>query len=227
MFSLLSMSLAESGQHVLLPDLSGTGDSSGGFEEASWSCWLEDCEASLAFLKSRGIKTINVLGLRTGALLVAELITANQNQIARCVLWQPVVDGSVFLTQFLRLLIASNMMSGDENKLSTKDLMNDFQKNRSVEIAGYTVSPQLVEGLVSSKLKNSDTSKFPKTAWFDLVPSADRVAPVVNTRLQQQWSAEGVDLISKTVVGDSFWNTVEIVENPQLIQETIEFLSLH
>ncbi|MDH5378125.1 MAG: hypothetical protein OEX00_07380, partial [Gammaproteobacteria bacterium] len=64
-------------------------------------------------------------------------------------------------------------------------------------------------------------------AWFDLVPSADRVAPVVNTRLQQQWSAEGVDLISKTVVGDSFWNTVEIVENPQLIQETIEFLSLH
>ena len=139
MAALQARRFADAGFAVLLPDMHGCGDSSGDFVDARWELWLDDLQHHLRWLQQQISAPVYLWGLRSGALLATEL--AQQCSPKGLLLWQPVSNGSQFLTQFLRLRIAAAMMGGA--KETTAQLREIFKSGKTLEIAGYEIAPEL------------------------------------------------------------------------------------
>lgn len=102
-FNQLAASLARAGFPVLRFDYFGTGDSSGADELASVARWTADVHTAIDELKdTASVETVAVLGLRLGA-SIALAAAQRRPDIARLVLWDPVIDGRVYLAELERL----------------------------------------------------------------------------------------------------------------------------
>src|SRR5688500_8337577 len=110
MAALQARRLAAEGFAVLQIDLLGCGDSSGDFCEARWELWRRDVQAALAWMRQRFQVPLALWGLRLGAVLACD-VAQREETVDRLLLWQPVTNGSQFLTQFLRLRLASEMLA--------------------------------------------------------------------------------------------------------------------
>ncbi len=225
MLTLLAEALAKQGFHVMLPDFYGTGDSEGDFADASWSGWLEQLDCSINSMKcDYDIECYSLLAVRSGALLAAQYLQQPYAaEVDKLVLWQPVVDGAVYLTQFLRLRLASGMLSGGKEKETTKILKRLLAGGEEVEVAGYGLTSAVTDGLAASSLKNITPVLLPPTSWIDVVASEGQSSPLINRKLVQSWVESGVVLQYQICVGEPFWGGVEIVEIPDMVSKTVEF----
>ena len=90
----LADQLAACGFHVLRFDYSGQGDSHGSFADARVSQWMDDVGTAVNELRvSVGVETVDLVGLRLGALIAAAV--APQHAVRRLVMWEPRAHGGV------------------------------------------------------------------------------------------------------------------------------------
>jgi len=225
MYSELARKLSNNNLNVLMFDFYGTGDSEGSLEEASWQHWLEDIKSGLSHLRDKVGGSINLMAMRTGALLAAGHLNAADTPINKLLLWQPVIDGKVFFNQFMRLRLASSMMSTDKNKETSKDLKVVLDSGESLEIAGYEITPGLASRLEASSLKCFQPDTELEIAWFDVVADEQKEPPVMNRKLVAQWQKAGVNVMHQKVTGMAFWNSTEIVEISALIDRSVVFIN--
>ena len=226
MFSELARRLSSNGQSALLFDFYGTGDSEGLFEDATWHDWLADIQSCVSLLYDKGVAQINLLAMRTGALLAVDFLNASSVNIPKLLLWQPVIDGGIFFNQFMRLRLVASMMSGDKNRETTKDLKARFEQGETLEIAGYGITPSIAASLEAATLKGFVTRANFDITWLDIVADAERDPPLVNRKLVEQWQQDGISVIHQKVVGMPFWNSTETVEIPELIDVSQRFLTM-
>jgi len=135
MAALQARRLAAQGFNVLLLDLFGTGDSGGEFRDADWQTWCGDVTAAIAWLAARTGGKVGLWGLRLGALLAAEVASVHPNPVTPLILWQPVVTGERYLTQFLRLRLAATLSHGSDRE-TTKDLRARLSQEKLIEEIG-------------------------------------------------------------------------------------------
>lgn len=91
--------LAQRGFHVLRFDYSGTGDSWGETTIAQMDRWQEDVGQAIAQVRMlSGQEKVDLIGLRVGALVAASAAGVYPG-VARIVLWDPVLDGKVWLSE--------------------------------------------------------------------------------------------------------------------------------
>jgi exosortase A-associated hydrolase 2 len=210
--------LAAAGFGVLMPDLYGTGDSSGDFGEARWSVWRENLIHCAEWLRQRDHTPLTLWGLRLGGLLAAEL--AGELAVARLVLWQPVLSGQRLLQQFLRLrLTADRLKGGGETQAH---LQETLAAGQSLEVAGYELHPELALALEQARLTRPSSTV--RVDWFELAGVADCPLSPASRRAMEEWRGAGVTVHARTVVGDSFWATQEIAEAPALLDATLNAL---
>lgn len=216
MVNLQARALARAGWVVMIPDLHGCGDSEGDFGDASWQCWLNDLNACIAHLHQAYDRPMVFWGVRTGCLLLSQLLQrpAAPEPLAT-VFWQPVVDGNLFLMQFLRLRMAAGMMGG--NKESTKDLRARLEAGEPLEIAGYMVAPTLASGLAESRLQAPPAGSV---HWFEVASSESTGIAVQSQKRIDEWRASGFTVHANTCTGEPFWSAQEIREVPKLIELT-------
>ncbi|MEW5781501.1 MAG: hydrolase 2, exosortase A system-associated [Pseudomonadota bacterium] len=220
MAALMARRLAENGHAVLQLDLAGCGDSSGDFGDASWQGWLQDVLSALDWLRARHEAPLWLWGLRSGCLLAAE--AARRFDIpAHFLFWQPVVSGKPFLQQFLRLKVAGEMLGG-EAKGVMADLKAQLAGGEPVEIAGYTLSPALAQGLEGATLE--PPRQAGKLLWFEVSSRADASLGPAAQNCLGQWQAAGFSVTSAVLPAPSFWQTTEIEEAPALIDATLAAL---
>lgn len=86
----LSALLAQKGHHVIVFDLSGSGDSAGVAWQQTLSDWIEDTLAVIAWAKHRGYRKIGLLGTSAGGNVA--LAVALKTPIDRIFLRAPVSD---------------------------------------------------------------------------------------------------------------------------------------
>jgi exosortase A-associated hydrolase 2 len=217
MAALQARLFAAHGFAVLMPDHFGCGDSAGDFGEANWDVWVEDLAAAAHWLRSRYPAPLILWGLRTGCLLISEVLTRG---IApeRCLFWQPVTSGELYLNQFLRLRMASEMMAG--GKESVKGLRESLASGEALEVAGYTLSPALAQPLAGARLIPSACP----VDWFEVVMDQNAALSPAGRRVVDAWQADGVRVSVTTVPGEPFWNTQEIREVPGLLDASLERL---
>jgi len=221
MAALQARRLAGAGYRVMLPDLYGCGDSGGDFSEASWQLWLKDLSLCLDHLReSAPDAPVIIWGLRAGCLLLDDLLRANEGIApAASLLWQPVPNGELFLTQFLRLRMAAGMMGGA--KETTAQLRARLAAGEVLEVAGYGLAPALAEGLAAARLA---APRGGPVYWFEVAQGEEPAMAPASARMIEAWREQGVKVSSVVVQGEPFWATQEIREVPGLLDETLRCL---
>lgn len=100
-FRQLTTLLTKGGAHVLRFDYFGTGDSAGEGTEATLSRWREDIGTAIEELtETAHVERTTVVGLRFGGTLAA-LATEGRKDVEQVVLWDPILDGAVYVREML------------------------------------------------------------------------------------------------------------------------------
>jgi exosortase A-associated hydrolase 2 len=220
MAALQARRLAELGVDVLLLDLFGTGDSAGDFADARWDIWRSDVRTAIDWLGSRTDGNAGLWGVRLGALLAADVLAAETVQIPCLLLWQPVLSGDRYLTQFLRLRVAATMNAGAE-KESTKALRERLSRGESLEIAGYELAPALADSISSLQLQSrmEGLGTLPVT-WLEVASGEDAGLSTPSQQVVSALTERGRPVVARAVRGDPFWAAQEITLAPVLLQAT-------
>ncbi len=215
--SLLGAALARDGVPVLLPDLHGTGDSAGEFADARWDIWSADLLAAVELMVSRGAARVAVLGLRLGALLALDTAAADTPRVSHLLLWQPVISGRQYVTQFLRLGVAAALAGGGTDTVTA--IRGRLASDGIVEIGGYALSRELASAIEERELAAAPRPAQP-VRWFEVSVDPRRPLAGPAQALVDLWRAQGADVDCTPVAGDAFWATQEIAEAPRLIEAT-------
>ena len=219
MAALQARALTTRGYAVLMPDLYGCGDSGGDFAEARWETWVADLRHARDRLLAQYGGPLVLWGLRAGCLLLDELHSDSPEAVAAAVLWQPVANGELHLTQFLRLRMAAGMMGGA--KETTGQLRARLEGGEVLEVAGYGLAPELAARLAAARLNPPPDGPV---CWLEVSQAANAELSPASTRVADAWRQDGVPLHTAVVRGEPFWTTQEIREAPELIDETLRWL---
>jgi exosortase A-associated hydrolase 2 len=225
MAALHSTALAASGWAVLQLDLMGCGDSTGDFGEASWDIWVDDVVRACEWLRRQhdlSSSPLCIWGLRAGCMLAAQAVRYLDGDV-NLLFWQPVVSGQILLQQFLRLKLASDLIGGT-GKQALDAARQSLAGGTSVEIAGYTLSPALAQGLSQCRLEPPSTAC--NVDWFELASRADLSPSPTAEAVISSWEAAGHSVRRHRVVGPAFWQTSEIELCPGLIEASVAAMNL-
>jgi exosortase A-associated hydrolase 2 len=223
MAALQARSFAARGYAVLQIDLLGCGDSSGDFGEARWELWKNDVRVAHAWLRENAAGPMHLWGLRLGATLAADCARQRDLSFAGLLMWQPVISGSQFMTQFLRLRLGSEMISGAAPRGGTEQLRSQLAAGRALEIAGYELAPELALAIERLDLAALAPENVP-ARWFEV--NTDGASSPALQRAARAWGAAGAEVDLHAVRGEPFWSSIEIGECPELIAATADALEL-
>lgn len=214
--------LAGLGIGVLQIDLYGCGDSDGLSGDARWEIWRDDILLALAWLGKRTDGPLSLWGLRLGCLLALDAAQAHAH-LAFILLWQPVPEGAAYLTQFLRLRLAADMLASAGAAGDTGALRKELAGGASLDIAGYTITPALAKAIDDASI-NAMAAPFCPVHWLDLAPQAGRAMAPGRAATASALVNSGWTLDTAVVVGPSFWASQEISEAPALLDATAALL---
>jgi len=206
-----------------LVDPWGTGDSEGDLDQTSAVLWQQDLLAFINQLNERGYQKINFLAPRYGALQLFDLLATTQPALPvdKIVLWQPYLQTTTFLQQFFRLKVAEQMANGI--KTSQKELEQQLAAGTVVEVAGYPITKALFDSIQALKDVSSVPALYQQTPllWLEtsMMPNISPVSEKGLAQLSQHFAAQFHQL-----QGPAWWNATELVQNPELISRTVEFL---
>jgi exosortase A-associated hydrolase 2 len=223
MAALQARAFCARGYNVLQIDLLGCGDSSGDFGDARWNAWHEDVALAADWLARHTEGPVHLWGLRLGALLALDHSRQAGRSFAGLLMWQPVVSGTQFMTQFLRLRLGSEMLAGAAAGSGTGELRAQLAAGRALEISGYELAPQLASAIERLDLAALAPKNVP-AHWFE-VNAEGKPSPGLR-RVAQAWSTTGAEVDLRAVRGEPFWSSVELCECPELICATSDTLAL-
>lgn len=224
MAALQAKAFAAMGFGVLQIDLYGCGDSAGDFGEATWEIWKNDVEFAYQWLIQQGFTSVHFWGLRLGALLALDYAGKAETGSAKFILWQPVINGKSFLTQFLRLRLVNKLLSDDSDKAQNVHLREELIAGKSLEIAGYTLSPAMAAAIDELKLGQLVVGNS-EIYWFEITPEAGRGLPPAGAAVVEAWNQSGVYPEVTLIPGLPFWATQEISECPALLAATAKLFA--
>jgi exosortase A-associated hydrolase 2 len=223
MYTDVAVALAQRGVASVLPDLFGTGDSDGEFRDADWDRWVENLSLAAQWMADEGWPVRGVLGTRLGCSLAAQAVRAGGLTLRTSVFWQPVADGSKFLTQFLRLRVAASMMEQD-NKETVGGLRQRLRSGEIIEVAGYEVSQRLADQVENVRLKDALGAGLGDLHWAEVVREAQSPLPADAERTLTQVRSAGIEPRVHLAAGEAFWTSTEIVRLPALTAHTVNAL---
>lgn len=226
MVALQARVFAAMGFGVLQIDLFGCGDSQGEFVNARWDIWKQNLEVARNWLEKRITAPISLWGLRLGALLALDFARSSKKKFERIILWQPVINGELFLTQFLRLRVANEMLGSTNEKSSgTKALRSSLAAGEQIEVAGYELTYELTSVIENLRAINLTVSEV-FLDWFEIVSNSSRAMSPASRKVVKKWEKEkNGNLNVHLVLCTPFWATQEISECPGLVSATAEILT--
>ncbi len=221
MVALAARAFARRGVSVLIVDLAGTGDSAGEFVDARWDTWLDDIGQAHAWLSQTIHAPVGLWGLRLGALLAATAAT-QISQTANLLLWQPAVSGKTHLTQFLRLKVAADALTGNA-KQNTQHWMDQLAQGHSVEVAGYTLPSALAWPMAAAKLELPAGFAGP-VEWIEISQSDPPALLPASAPLLERGREQSTRLHAAALKGPAFWQSQEIEVCAELAAASLRFL---
>lgn len=220
MAALQARRLAAVGYAVLQLDLTGCGDSWGDFGAARWGGWIQDAIRALQWLGEVHRDTPLLLwGLRLGASLAVDL-AAGVPEVDGVILWQPATHGERLLNQFLRIKLASEMLTEGRARTRIQDFRERLRAGESVEVGGYCLASELAESIGALNLGQRPPPH--RAVWIDIVADARAPSAPASAHVMRTWLEQGGKLHANRVTGEPFWITQKITECPALLEVTLD-----
>ena len=156
--------LAGNGYPVLRFDYMGNGDSEGNFEESSLKTMLSDTRCAIRTLREKigALESVNLLGLRLGA-TIAALAGENGSDMSRLILWEPVLNGSAYMKEMLRINLATQTSVYKKILHNTDALIGMMEEGKTVNVDGYEMAWPLYEQIAGIDLLNQKNSFMGKS----------------------------------------------------------------
>lgn len=212
--------LAGLGYHCLLLDPHGTGESDGEIVEGDWSHWVADGVAAGRWLQDQAGQPLTLWGARSGALLAADVAAAPDTPaIDGLLLWQPVLDGKLFMNQYLRLRIASQLVKDTERE-TTETIRARLAAGEVLEVAGYPLTGGMAAALAAGRLDRWQPGAGQRVRWVEIVAKPGQDLALPSRRLADQWQAAGASVQVAAVACPMVWQVHERVDAPPLQQAT-------
>jgi exosortase A-associated hydrolase 2 len=147
--------LAVEGHPVLRFDYMGNGDSDGDFSAVSLQTIAADVRAATDVARQKtGADKVNLLGLRFGG-LIASLVAEELDTVERLLLWAPVVDGSRYMQELLRINLTTQMAIHKEVREDRAALVAQMEQGATVNVDGYEMALPLYTEVSAVKLTDS------------------------------------------------------------------------
>lgn len=210
---------SQMGYASLLLDPFGTGDSSGNLDEATWDIWVGDALAAADWLTQHTAVPVSLWGFRLGALLAAETAQRVPGRFKRLLLWQPVLDGKLYLTQYLRLRVAF-LMDRNLPPETTEEMRAVLNAGHTLEVAGYPIAGPLARALDSTRMANFSQLADLVVEWFDLVSEAGKPLTPASQKAIAQLLEQGCTVNVTTFTGPPIWQLHKRDEVPELVALT-------
>jgi exosortase A-associated hydrolase 2 len=214
--------LAARGWRCWLLDPYGTGESDGGIADATWRHWLDDAREALAALRALG-EPVTLWGIRTGGLLAAEIAAADPAAVAGLLLWQPVVDGGLFVTQHLRLKLASQVVQAGA-KETTESLRERLRAGEAIEITGYPFTGTMADELAARRLADWPALAQVPVTWIEVVGKPEQALAPASRRVIEGLVAAGGQVRTETVVAPLIWQLQERDQAPALREASVRLM---
>lgn len=220
MVTLQAQAFAAVGIGTLIVDLHGTGDSAGQYGDARWTIWQSDIRTGIEWLDRQPGGCRALWGIRLGALLAVEALRRQADRKLSLILWQPVIDGKQYFTQFLRMRIAAQMDRPNLPKDTTASMRTQLANGQSIEIAGYEIHPELAHALDNARLADIPPPAQAPTLWLEQASAQATDASPGNQRVIEAWSQAGSSISVRLYEGPPFWQLHERAVAPQAIAQT-------
>ena len=231
---------AAQGIGTLVLDPCGTGDSAGEFSQATWTDWRADLLLGADWIDRHGGGCTAILGVRLGAIMAAQIVQARPH-VQRLLLWQPVLNGKTFYTQFLRIRLAAEMNQASRAR-TTNELRQMSARGEIVEVSGYEIGPTLAAELDALTFAAPALPRSLNIEWFEVQASGTEEGPEGAEGAERgvnsvkggaellPASAAAVAMLKKsgaaveaaTVAGPAFWHVHERELAPELIEATAD-----
>lgn len=219
MMALAARALQARGADVLMLDPTGTGDSEGDFADARIDIWTDDLRRGAACLRDRGNRSLDVLAVRGGALLVGPGLLPGQMAAGRLALWQAVASGRQVAAQFLRLRVAEAVTGGSKGAPAVNQ-REALRAQGTIEVAGYTVSEDLIVALEGLDLSGIAGGGWTAVHWFEIAAPGVATLPPASVRAIEGLRGSDVSVDAEIIAGDPFWATPEIAVVDELVART-------
>ena len=213
---------AQLGYAVMRFDLSGCGDSEGEFDEFTIENWLADIQTAKEHLREEAqVEDIYLWGLRFGAGLV--LLDVQQSHDASgLILWQPIFDFQLYIHQYLRNQLGSNITSSG-NGVSVKSLISNLEADEKVEVFGYTLSPTMYKNFM--KVGKIEPSPDVNNQIFIASISQMETPPMTITQVVDKLKLSQKFLTFQHIEEEPFWDRYERWQAPNTTAKTANWLA--
>ena len=211
--------LSQQGIACLLLDPFGTGDSSGNLDQATWDIWVQDTLTAADWLAQRTQVPVGLWGFRLGALLAADAANRAPGRFNRLLLWQPVQDGKLFFTQYLRLRVAF-LMDRNLPPETTDDMRAAMAAGQTLEVAGYPIAGPLARDLDGVKLAQLTQLTDLSVDWFEQVSEADKPLTPASQKGIKHLTEQGCEVTTTPFTGPPIWQLHKRDDVPELVRLT-------
>lgn len=201
----------------LLVDPYGTGDSSGTLDQANWETWVQDTLTATDWLAQRTQTPVGLWGFRLGALLAADAANRAPGRFNRLLLWQPVQDGKLFFTQYLRLRVAF-LMDRNLPPETTDEMRAALAAGQTLEVAGYPIAGPLARDLDGTKLTQFTQLTGLQVDWFEQVSEADKPLTPASQKGIKQLTEQGCKITATPFTGPPIWQLHKRDDVPELVR---------
>jgi exosortase A-associated hydrolase 2 len=210
---------SQQGIACLLLDPYGTGDSSGNLDQATWDIWVQDTLTAADWLAQRTQAPVGLWGFRLGALLAADTANKAPGRFNRLLLWQPVQDGKLFFTQYLRLRVAS-LMDRNLPPETTDEMRAALAAGQTLEVAGYAIAGTLAQEMDARKLAQCAQLANLNVDWFEQVSEADKPLTPASQKGIKQLTEQGCQVTVVPFTGPPIWQLHKRDDVPELVRLT-------
>ncbi len=137
--------IADEGFPVFRFDLSGCGDSEGDLSCFTVEDWRQDLDRAIEiFHQETGVSRYLLWGLRLGAgLALMREQCRKDDGPAGLILWQPVLDFSLHIEQFLRRSISSQILKKSNGLVSGMNAETEMRIYDTAHVIGYPITKNL------------------------------------------------------------------------------------
>ena len=210
---------SHSGYACLLLDYFGTGDSAGELADADWGIWHADVLTAAQWLEQTTGMPVTLWGCRLGALLAADIASQNPDRFRRLVFWQPVADGKMYITQFLRLRVASLMDQGLPPE-TTDQMRSQLASGQSIAVSGYTIPAGIANEV--DKIRITDLAGLERCHidWLENVPEAGKPLPLASQKVIDTLLARGTQVEIHLFSAPPIWQLHNRDEAPDMLEKT-------
>ena len=217
---------AQLGYPVLRFDMSGCGDSEGMLDEMEISSWLEDIRAAIKVIRQESdVQGVALFGLRLGGGLALLHASCSEAAPPFLILWEPVLDFTLYIRQFLRRTIVSRIVAHTLDGTTVGNLEQQLADMGRINVIGYPITKGLFDSFCAVSRRPLDYNPPCPALVLSISHMGKPSTQLIKYR--DDLKSNQAESMFDHIQAEPFWDRYWRWECPEVIERTVQWLAEH